>query len=130
MAETTIIGSQNESLKEIRISDYSNSYDRKIDVDVLKEGEIAFMVESSAKGISAFVYESHRSGSDKVSYSVYGKDEEGNLNLMYGGTLVVKSPRFTIFDLLGRSLFIHSRKSKDIKLLDWKQLQIGGYVYA
>ncbi len=130
MAETTVSSSQNENLKEIRISDYCNSYDRKIDVDVLKENGIAFMVETPAKGISALVYESHRSGKDMVSFSVYGQDDEGNLILKDGGTLVVKGTKFTIFDLLGMSSYVHSRKSRDIRLLDWKQFRKGGYVYA
>ena len=130
MAETTNVSSRNKNLRKIRISDYRYSYDRKIDVDVLKEGEIAFMVESPAKDISALVYESHRSGKDRVSFSVYGMDEEGVLTLRDGGTMVVHCPRFTIFDLLGQSSFIHSRKSKDITLLDWKRFEKGGYAHA
>lgn len=130
MAETTNVGSRNENLKQIRISDYRYSYGRKIDVDVLKEGEIAFMVETPAKGMRSLVYELHRSGKDMVDFSIYGEDEEGTLTLKEGGTLIVRSPKFTIFDLLGKSSFIHSRKSKDITLLDWKQFEKGGHVCA
>ena len=112
-----------EYLKQISIDDYKNPYNRKIDVDVLEEGEIAFMVKTNRKDFDAVVYESHLTDYDTVSYTVYLKRPDGNLELQDGGEIDVRMPRFTIFDLFGLSTFNHSRKSKDVILLDWSELK-------
>ena len=110
-------------LKQISINDYKNPYNRKIDVDVLEEGEIAFMVKTNRKDFDAVVYESHLTDYDTVSYTVYLKRPDGNLELQDGGEIDVRMPRFTIFDLFGLSSYKHSRKSKDVILLDWAELK-------
>lgn len=106
-------------LNEIELNSYENKYNRKIDVDVLKEQKLSFMVECNNKYYNAVVFESHTTDRNTVLYAVYLKNLNGELILKDGGEIDMRSSRFTIFDLMGFSCFRHSKKSKDIKLLDW-----------
>ncbi|MBQ6148544.1 MAG: hypothetical protein IJI83_03245 [Oscillospiraceae bacterium] len=109
---------------EIPLESYRNEYDRRIDVDVLKEKEVAFMVKApkNSSSFTAVIYESHLTDYDTVSYTVYLERPDGTIDHVDGGDIDVRSSRLTIFDLLGWSPFHHSRKSRDIRFLDWENL--------
>lgn len=74
---SNVLVMDDDYLKQISINDYKNPYNRKIDVDVLEEGEIAFMVKTKRKDFDAVVYESHLTDYDTVSYTVYLKRPDG-----------------------------------------------------
>lgn len=108
---------------EIGLDSYRNHYNRKIDIDVFKENEVGFFVDTDNRNFSRVIYESHKVAEDEICYTIYIRHPDGTVTKDEGGDVIVRKPSFTIYDLLGMSSFRHSRKSKDIKLVDWKKIE-------